>query len=97
MAIVNFKNKATRDIAEGINSKAAQRILPSSLHLSARMRLNMLNSADSLLGLSLPGFRLERLKGDRKGQYSIRVNSQYRICFLWDAQNASDVEIVDCH
>ena len=97
MPILNFKNKASRDIAEGINSKAAQKILPTNLHLSARMRLNILNSADSLLGLNLPGFRLEQLKGNRKGQYSIRINNQYRICFLWNAQNASDVEVIDYH
>ena len=61
------------------------------------MRISILNAADSLLGLALPGFRLEKLKGDRAGMYSIRINQQYRICFFWDGSNASEVEIVDYH
>ena len=51
----------------------------------------------SLRDLELPGFRLEALKGGRKGQYSIRINDQYRICFRWLNGDAHDVEIVDCH
>lgn len=57
----------------------------------------ILNSATTLLDLKLPSLRLEKLSGDRKGQYSIRISDQFRICFEWDGQNASAVEIVDYH
>ena len=58
----------------------------------------MLNAAVSLNGLKVPpGNRLELLKGDRKGQYSIRIDSQWRICFRWEDGNAHEVEIVDYH
>ena len=63
----------------------------------ARIRLAFLNRARSLQDLSLPGLRLEALKGDRKGQYSIRINDQHRICFVWESGDAFDVEIVDYH
>jgi proteic killer suppression protein len=59
--------------------------------------LEVLDGAISLRDLDLPGFRLEALKGDRKGQYSIRINDQYRICFTWRDGDAFDVEIVDYH
>ena len=64
----------------------------------ARMKLEILHATVSLKGLKvLPGNRLEGLKGDRKGQYSIRINAQWRICFTWQDGNAYDVEIVDYH
>ncbi len=64
----------------------------------ARQRLNMLNASNSLRDLFSPhSNRLEKLKGDRKGQYSIRINSQWRICFRWHERNAHGVEIVDYH
>ena len=63
----------------------------------ARIRLAFLHRAQSLQDLTLPGLRLEALKGDRKGQYSIRINDQYRICFVWESGDAFDVEIVDYH
>ena len=64
---------------------------------SARRKLEMLAAAHSLEDLrSPPGNRLEKLKGDRAGQYSIRINDQFRICFRWD-KAARDVEIVDYH
>ena len=61
----------------------------------ARVRLELLDAATSLDDLNLPGLRLEPLKGDRKGQYSIRINDRYRICFAWRDGDAHDVEIVD--
>jgi proteic killer suppression protein len=62
------------------------------------MKLELLNAAVSLNSLRIPpGNRLERLKGDRDGQYSIRINGQWRICFLWQDDNAHYVEIVDYH
>jgi len=64
---------------------------------SARVRLELLDAAISLRDLRLPGLRLEALKGDRHGQYSIRINDQYRICFAWRDGDAFDVEIVDYH
>jgi proteic killer suppression protein len=59
------------------------------------VRLEVLDAVTSLRDLDLPGFRLEALKGDRKGQYSIRINERYRICFTWQDGDAHDVEIVD--
>ncbi len=64
----------------------------------ARIKLEILNAAVSLDGLRVPpGNRLEALKGDRKGQYSIRIDSQWRVCFRWIDGNAQDVAIVDYH
>ena len=65
---------------------------------AARLKLEILNAAVSLKSLRVPpGNRLEQLKGDRKGQHSIRINNQWRICFVWKDENAFDVEIVDYH
>jgi proteic killer suppression protein len=84
--------------------KDAQRLLErrfsrrlQAIEKSARVRLEVLDAATSLGELDLPGFRLEALKGDRKGQYSIRVNDQYRICFTWRNGEAHGVEVVDYH
>ena len=63
----------------------------------AREKLRILETAQSLRDLSLPGLRLEKLRGDRKGQYSIRVNAQYRLCFRWKDDGAHDVELTDYH
>ena len=68
-----------------------------SIEKSARIRLALLDAATSLRDLQLPGLRLEALKGDRSGQHSIRINSQYRICFEWRDGDAENVEIVDYH
>jgi proteic killer suppression protein len=68
-----------------------------AIEKSARVGLEVLDAVTSLGDLELPGFRLEALKGDRKGQYSIRINDQYRICFRWRDGDAHDVEIVDYH
>lgn len=74
------------------------RRIPANLHKSALKRLQMLNAAGALGDLALPpGNRLERLKGDREGQHSIRINDQYRICFVWHEENAYSVEITDYH
>lgn len=69
-----------------------------SIARPALRKLNMLDGAPDLATLaSLPGNRLERLRGDREGQYSIRINDQWRICFLWRGGNAYEVEIADYH
>lgn len=71
---------------------------PSDLVAVARRKLDQLNAAVSVQGLRVPpGNRLEALKGDRKGQYSVRVNDQFRICFRWTEAGPADVEIVDYH
>jgi proteic killer suppression protein len=64
---------------------------------AARVRLELLDAATCLRDLHLPGLRLEALKGDRKGQHSIRINDQYRICFEWRDGDVHNVEIVDYH
>ena len=95
--IVSFKNRGTEDIYDGTNSKAARKTLPGQLHRRAGKVLDQLNGAVSLQSLSLPGLRLEKLYGDRKGQHSVRINDQYRVCFRWTEAGAESVEIVDYH
>ena len=95
--IVSFKDRGTEDVFEGNDTKAARKVLPSSLHARGAKTLDQLNAAVSLQSLSLPGLRLEKLKGDRAGQCSIRINDQYRVCFRWTDAGPEDVEIVDYH
>ena len=98
MAIKSFKNKGSEDVNYGISSKQARKLLPKELHKIAQIKLARLGAVTNLRDLQqLRGNRFELLRGDRKGQCSMRINDQYRICFRWDGQNASDVEIVDYH
>lgn len=98
MAIKSYKNAETRDIAENVSSKVARRLLPLELHESARRRLAALSAMIDLAELFVfRGWRLELLKGERAGQYSIRINDQYRICFMWNGTDAEEVEIIDYH
>lgn len=98
MSIKNFKNKGTEDINYGKVSKEALRLLPKDLHRKAQIKLARLGAVTSIQDLrEIRGNRFEALKGDRKGQYSIRINDQYRICFRWENENAVDVDIVDYH
>ena len=93
--IVSFRDKRTRELADGKHVKAF-----SGFARQAEMKLDQLEAAESLTDLAvLPGNRFEALKGDRKGQYSIRINDQWRICFEWPAQlrGPANVEIVDYH
>ena len=72
--------------------------IPSELQRVALRKLRMLDAAETINDLRVPpGNRLERLKGDRAGRYSIRINDQWRICFTWHGTDAYDVEIVDYH
>ena len=72
--------------------------LPRDIQNVARRKLRMLNNAQSLTDLRVPpNNRLEALKGDRKGQHSVRINRQWRVCFRWSDNDAHDVEIVDYH
>jgi len=94
MAISNFIDRE----AELIWSGARSRRLPATIQATARRKLRMLNSAHVLEDLRIPpGNRFEALKGRRLGQYSIRINDQWRICFRWQAGHVLDVEITDYH
>ena len=92
--IKSFHGKETEKIWTGRGSRR----LPQAIQQLARRKLRMLNNAHSLEDLRIPpANRLERLKGDRAGQYSIRINDQWRICFIWNRGDAFNVEIVDYH
>jgi proteic killer suppression protein len=98
MAIQNFKNKGTEDINYGRATKEALRTLPKDLHRKAQIKLARLGAVTSMQDLQeIRGNRFEKVKGNRKGQFSIRINDQYHICFKWEKENAADVEIVDYH
>jgi proteic killer suppression protein len=93
--IVGYRDKRTRDFAAGNRVKAL-----SGIERQGRLKLDRLEAAIALKDLAvLPGNRFEALAGDRKGQYSIRVNDRWRICFEWPAgtPGPSNVEIVDYH
>lgn len=92
--IRSFKDRDAQTLFEGGSVRRFRMI-----ERQAQRRLQILDSAESLLDLShLPSNRFEALKGDRKGQYSIRINGQWRLCFRWnDANEATEVEIVDYH
>ncbi|MGH8566308.1 MAG: type II toxin-antitoxin system RelE/ParE family toxin [Gammaproteobacteria bacterium] len=92
--IVSCRDKRTRDFAEGKRVKAFD-----GIHRQAELKLDQLDAATAIRDLDLPGNRLEALKGDRKGQYSIRINDQWRICFEWPDKSPgpTNVEIVDYH
>jgi proteic killer suppression protein len=92
--ILSWKNARTEAVARGERPKG----LPADLVRVAVRKLTMLDNAKSLEDLrSPPGNRLEALKRDRKGQHAIRINDQFRICFVWTVAGAEDVEIVDYH
>ena len=94
MAIKNFTDKEAAKLFAGQFSRK----LPRHIQRRAMRRLTQLNGAAELVDLKLPpSNRLEQLQGDRKGQFSIRINQQYRLCFIWKNGNVHDVEIVDYH
>ena len=96
--IRSFADQGTEDIFDGISSKDARSVCPSGLWAVARRKLTQINQVRELAELAVPpGNRLERLKGNRAGQYSIRINDQYRVCFRWKEGYADDVEITDYH
>lgn len=93
MAIQGFRDRRTARLFAGEFVPDFQRF-----ERQAYYRLTLLDQATSLADLAdYPGNRLERLRGDRFGQYSIRINRQWRICFRWEEQGPLDVEIVDYH
>lgn len=91
--IASFRCRETEALQRGLSSRKFQ-----AIETSARTRLARLNAAASLADLrAIRGNRLEALKGDRAGEYSIRINDQWRICFRWHDGNAHDAEITDYH
>lgn len=98
VAIASYSDEATRDIAAAVQSKRARQRLPENLHSAARRRLAFLAAAESLNDLrAWPGLNVHDLKEDRAGQFAIRINDKYRICFNWNPPDASSVEITDYH
>jgi proteic killer suppression protein len=92
--IVSFRGRETERLWQSGRSPR----LPAALQLRAFKKLAILNAAVTLDNLKVPpGNQLEALRGNRAGQHSIRVNDQYRVCFMWRDGNAFDVEIVDYH
>lgn len=95
--IASFGNKLAEHLFEGKTSKET-RHFPANLITAAEIRLDYLHAAASLDDLLMPpGNQLEALKGNRKGQHSIRINRQWRICFTWQDNEAHQVEVVDYH
>lgn len=96
--IQGFRTGGTGDIYDGLGTRAARRTCPQGIWRIARRKLDQLDAASRLEDLRVPpSNRLESLKGDRRGQHSIRINDQYRICFTWTHAGPADVEIVDYH
>ena len=92
--ILSWKGKTAEAIAGGRAPKG----FPPDLVRRAELRLRAIDNAGALNDLrSPPGNHLEKLSGDRKGQHSIRINDQWRICFVWETTGATEVEIVDYH
>ena len=96
--IRSFRDPGTEDIFQGADTKRARRVCPLPLWRVVRRKLELIDSAGALTDLRIPSAnRLEALKGNRAGQYSLRVNAQYRVCFQWTALGPAEVEIVDYH
>lgn len=96
--IVSFRDRGTEDVYHDRNTKAARDTLPREVWSVAQRKLDYLKDADRLQDLRVPpGNRLEKLKGDRQGQHSIRINEQYRICFVWTDRGPREVGIHDYH
>jgi proteic killer suppression protein len=92
--IKSFRCEETRKVFE----REASRKIPPTIHRAAHRKLLILDAADTLDDLRVPwGNRLEKLKGDGKGQYSVRISDRWRVCFRWFKGDAYDVEIVDYH
>jgi toxin HigB-1 len=92
--IQSFADKVTAAVFSGLEVRR----LPRGIQDAARRKLKLVDSAATLESLRIPpGNRLEALKGDRRGRWSIRINDQWRICFRWEGGDAFEVEIVDYH
>jgi len=96
--IQSFKNVGAEDVFNGKNTAAARRTCPEDVWRIAARKLDQLDSVTTLQELRIPpGNRLEASSGARTGQYSIRINDQYRVCFIWTDHGPDQVEIVDYH
>lgn len=96
--IRDFVGLGTEDVFNGRNTKAARAACPRALWAVARRKLDQLDSVEQLGELRVPpGNHLEALAGSRKGQHSLRINEQYRICFRWSDDGPANVEITDYH
>ena len=94
--ILSFKNQGTEDIFNGKNTKNARKTCPKKLWKIASRKLDQIDSIVDLNELNIPqGNNFESLSGDRKDEYSIRINDQYRICFMWMESGAYLLEITD--
>ena len=93
-ALRKFRDKRTKGLFEAEKTKG----IPPDVAQRAHNKLRIVARVSNLQDLQMfPGMKLEHLKGDRKGQYSIRVNDQWRICFIWTGQEAVEIEFVDYH
>ena len=96
--IRSFKDQGTADVFNGLNSRAAGKVCPTNLMKVARRKLDMVNAARVLTDLKEPPQnKLEKLEKERKGQHAIRINDQYRVCFIWTDSGPEQVEITDYH
>lgn len=96
--IKTFRDKGTEDIFDRKNTREARLTCPQQIWRVAQRKLDQLNAVLSLESLKIPpGNFLEALKDDRQGQHSIRVNDQFRICFIWSEDGFDNVEITDYH
>jgi toxin HigB-1 len=96
--IRSFRDVGTEDVFRGRDSRPARKLCPREVWHVASRKLDQLDSAEVLGDLRAPpGNRLEALLGDRRGQYSVRINARYRICFVWTDRGPAEVEIVDYH
>jgi proteic killer suppression protein len=94
----SFRNAATEDVFNDHRTRTARRLCPEDIWRVARRKLEQLDSVSDLRHLAIPpANRLEPLKGDRKGQHSIRINDQYRVVFTWTEAGPENVEILDYH
>lgn len=96
--IESFADKASEDIFNGANTREARKACPRDLWRIATRKLDQLDSVQTIEELRVPpGNRLEALSRNRKGQFSIRINEQYRICFIWGEKGPERVEVTDYH
>jgi toxin HigB-1 len=98
VVIGSFRDRGTEDVFDGTDSRSARKACPRQLWPVARRKLDQINRVAELRELAIPpGNHLEALKGDRTGRQSLRINQQYRICFLREDGHAFEVEITDYH
>jgi len=96
--IGSFKDKGTEDVYNNEDTRAARKACPREIWKVAQRKLQMIQNAVVLGDLKAPpNNKLEKLKGERIGQHAIRINNQYRVCFVWTEQGAEEVQIADYH